>query len=72
MAQSYLPHATDPVLARLAQEISITQQQEIDLLQKRPTSWVNKRDDVKPPTVTSSDRVYTADQTSNTRSHSPG
>ncbi|WP_308169740.1 DUF305 domain-containing protein [Acrocarpospora catenulata] len=61
----------DPALRRLAQEIVVTQQQEMDLMSRRiaalspppagPTSTAAGR-----IRVSGQDRVYTADQTSNT------
>jgi YVTN family beta-propeller protein len=85
MARAELIHGSDPVLRRLAQEIIVTQQQEIDVMRRRlavsrstasppgtpqatapqPTASP-ARSAAEPIPVTSQDRVYTADQTSNT------
>jgi YVTN family beta-propeller protein len=79
MATVYLASAKDPALRRLAQEIIVTQQQEIAVMHTRlaalhadatPASAppVEHQSPSPAPTVTSlsHDRVYTADQTSNT------
>ena len=86
MAKSILLHGKDPVLRRLAQEIIVTQQQEIEVMRLRlaartagaPTlrtaalshlESIPRREEqtaAAPIAVSSHDRVYTADQTSNT------
>ncbi len=76
MAKSYLLYGKDPVLRRLAQEIMVTQQQEIELMRLRlaalsKTGAATAPLGTKPEatasiTPSSEDRVYTADQTSNT------
>ena len=94
MAKAILLHGKDPVLRRLAQEIIVTQRQEIDVMRLRLTARTAcrpcaasastptlrtagllhlentpRREEQKavPATAVSSrDRVYTADQTSNT------
>ncbi|MES2462685.1 MAG: DUF305 domain-containing protein [Armatimonadota bacterium] len=82
MAKAVLLHGKDPVLRRLAQEIIITQQQEIAVMQRRLTTlsgvWESapsprtspaKLPAAPPPAslaVSGQDRVYTADQVSNT------
>ena len=75
MAKSYLLFGKDPVLRRLAQEIIVTQQQEIELMRLRQaalqSSAASAPPQAQPETVASivpysKDRVYTADQTSNT------
>ncbi len=72
MAVPYLLHGKDPTLRRLAEEIIVSQKQEIEVMQLRLDA-LEKREhkDVQPspPTTRASagrDRVYTADQTSNT------
>jgi len=75
MAQIYLLKAKDPTLRRLAQEIIVTQQQEIAVMQLRLTALQGPAAGA-PPIVQQSravsissysrDRVYTGDQTSNT------
>jgi YVTN family beta-propeller protein len=75
MAKPYLAEGKDPALRRLAQEIVVTQAQEIEVMQRRlhvlrasaaggsaPTTTST----TAPTPVSSRDRVYTADQTSNT------
>src|SRR4029077_16599079 len=69
MAQAVLLHGKDPVLRRLAQEISVTQEQEIEVMRLRlaalqvdTASGQSERIGRNP--VSSGDRVYTADQTS--------
>ena len=75
MAKTFLLHGQDAALRRLAQEIIVTQQQEIQVMQLRlatlapgggsaPTE--KKRDAAAPLPVSEKDRVYTGDQTSNT------
>jgi YVTN family beta-propeller protein len=74
MAKAYLPTAKDPVLNRLAQEIMVTQTQEIALMRMRLTALqsglANAPRTAPPPAtapaVASRDRIYTGDQTSNT------
>ncbi|MFG1711254.1 DUF305 domain-containing protein [Nonomuraea sp. M3C6] len=61
----------DPVLRRLAQEIVITQGQEIALMRRRLAASPPSAPSPAPPgaeriPVSGQDRVYTADQTSNT------
>jgi YVTN family beta-propeller protein len=74
MAKALLLRGKDPALRRLAQEIIVTQQQEIAVMHLRlaalqaPPPARSKA--ISPPPagvpVSSHDRVYTADQTSNT------
>jgi len=75
MAKSYLLYGQDPILRRLAQEIIVTQQQEIELMRLRrgalQTSAASPTLQAQPEATashvpSSKDRVYTADQTSNT------
>jgi YVTN family beta-propeller protein len=77
MASVYLASAKDPALRRLAQEIVVTQQQEIEVMHTRlaalhsdatSASAASAGHPSPAPTATSlsHDRVYTADQTSNT------
>jgi len=83
MAKAVLLHGKDPVLRRLAQEIIVTQQQEIEVMRLRlaaskasalqhETRLSGSQNAQKPGEVSaalpvsSHDRVYTADQTSNT------
>jgi len=75
MAKAVLLHGKDPVLRRLAQEIIVTQQQEIDVMRLRMVALQGgaasaPRQEPRAPAaavpVSSQDRVYTADQTSNT------
>src|SRR5437016_4821857 len=77
MAKALLVHGRDPVLRRLAGEIIVTQGQEIEVMRLRlaalgaaqPASTRPGRRDATTapmPVAPSSDRVYTADQTSNT------
>jgi len=75
MAKPYLLHAKDPTLRRLAEEIIVTQQQEIEVMRLRlamlPTAAAGAPPNAERPAATSTaayggDRVYTADQTSNT------
>ncbi len=83
MAQAELLYGKDPVLRRMAQEIIVTQQAEIEVLQARTKALARARDEPpkKPATdpgpkargsekvgvpMSGRDRVYTADQTSNT------
>jgi YVTN family beta-propeller protein len=82
MAEAELKSGKDPVLRRLAQEIIVTQRQEIQVMalrlslleaphqrKKGPTPKIAPGKVELPPQptpVSSLDRVYTADQTSNT------
>jgi YVTN family beta-propeller protein len=84
MARAFLAHGGgDPVLRRLAQEIIVTQQQEMDVMRRRSaasrpgaasvpqpgTASAPAREQRQPPAqmpVSAQDRVYTADQISNT------
>jgi YVTN family beta-propeller protein len=75
MAKAFLLHAQDSRLRRLAQEIIVTQQQEIQVMRLR-LATVQTGGTAEPPAaehktaasipVSSRDRVYTGDQTSNT------
>jgi YVTN family beta-propeller protein len=75
MAKAFLLNGKDPVLRRLAEEIIVTQTQEIDVMHRRlvalqvgdnvataPSSAGSTTNAARP----SRDRVYTAEQTSNT------
>src|SRR6476660_7546651 len=75
MAKSFLLHGQDTALRRLAQEIIVTQQQEIQVMQLRLATLATgggspptekKRDAAALLPVSEKDRVYTGDQTSNT------
>src|SRR4029077_5805151 len=75
MAKTFLLHGQDAALRRLAQEIIVTQQQEIQVMQLRlatlPTAGGSvptekKQNAAVPLPVSEKDRVYTGDQTSNT------
>jgi len=74
MAKWELLHGKDLVLKRLAQEIIVTQQEEIDVMHRRLASYaphslpkqVQRGQGSKLRSVSDGDRVYTADQTSNT------
>jgi YVTN family beta-propeller protein len=75
MAKAILLHGKDPVLRRLAQEIIVTQRQEIEVMRVRLAAsqpgtagapQPNRSEALAPLPVSSHDRVYTADQTSNT------
>ena len=75
MAKAVLLHGKDPVIRRLAEEIVVTQQQEIEVmrlrlatLQSGATDVIqqNKIDPVCSMPVSSHDRVYVAEQTSGT------
>ncbi|MEV6027382.1 DUF305 domain-containing protein [Streptomyces sp. NPDC052036] len=87
MAKAVLEHGKDPVLRRLAQEIIVTQQQEIGVMENRlsakpaaprnapPAVTHPRKRKAGPQTdpgtgpvipISSQDRVYTSDQTSNT------
>src|SRR4029077_7980897 len=72
MAKTFLLHGQDAALRRLAQEIIVTQQQEIQVMQLRlaalPTAGGSaptekKQDAAGPLPVSEKDRVYTGDQT---------
>ncbi len=75
MAKAFLLHGKDPVLRRLAEEIIVTQQQEIEVMRLRQAAlktpeassqnWEQGETTASIP-VSGKDRVYTADQTSNT------
>jgi YVTN family beta-propeller protein len=75
MAKAVLLYGQDPVLKRLAQEIIVTQQQEIEVMRLRlatmvsnaPSAPQNPQSESMPSIpISSHDRVYTADQTSGT------
>lgn len=75
MARAYLAQAKDPALRRLAQEIVVTQEQEIVMIRRRLGALQSsaaaeaKHDHPAANAVAaipSHDRVYTGDQTSNT------
>jgi YVTN family beta-propeller protein len=75
MAKAVLLYGKDPVLKRLAQEIIVTQEQEIEVMRLRLAALqINapvapqspKAESIDPVKVSSRDRVYTADQTSGT------
>jgi YVTN family beta-propeller protein len=75
MAKAYLLHGKDPVLRRMAQEMIVTQQQEIEAMRLRQVALQVGTANVSGQTLPTSngsipvsgrDRVYTADQTSNT------
>lgn len=74
MAKAILLHGHDPVVQRLAQEIIVSQQQEIEVMRIRlaamqssaPATMPTEQPDQSGPRVSSRDRVYTADQTSDT------
>jgi YVTN family beta-propeller protein len=75
MARTFLLHGQDAALRRLAQEIIVTQQQEIQVMRLRlaalqsPAATVahDKKQEVSASIpVSEKDRVYTGDQTSNT------
>jgi len=75
MAKALLLYGKDPVLKRLAQEIIVAQQQEIDVMRLRlaaaqaiePVVPQNsKTESTGAGKISSHDRVYTADQTSGT------
>src|SRR5215471_17288649 len=75
MAKAVLLYGKDPVLRRLAQEIIVTQQQEIEVMRLRLAAWqvdvpgvpqVTNKESIGSAKVSSRDRVYTADQTSGT------
>jgi YVTN family beta-propeller protein len=73
MAKAVLLHGTDPVVRRLAQEIMVTQQQEIEAMRQRLAAMqvnspaaqhTHQPESLSAAPVSSRDRVYTADQTS--------
>jgi YVTN family beta-propeller protein len=75
MAKAFLLYGRDPALRRLAQEIIVTQAQEIDVMQRRLAALENGAASATPLTaggktaprkISGGDRVYTGDQTSNT------
>ncbi len=75
MAKPFLLHGKDPALRRLAQEIIVAQDQEIKVLRARLAALGEGTATLPPvpspagaasPPVSSRDRVYTGDQTSNT------
>jgi YVTN family beta-propeller protein len=74
MAKPFLQEGKDPALRRLAQEIIVTQQQEIEVMRGRLEARRNAAAAAPisiargptPVPVSSRDRVYTGDQTSNT------
>ena len=74
MARGELLYGTNPVLRRLAQEIIVDQQQEIGVMQRqlaassRPprAGGMSPRINVRPTAISTRDRVYSGDQTSNT------
>jgi YVTN family beta-propeller protein len=74
MAKPFLQEGKDPALRRLAQEIIVTQQQEIEVMRGRleahrsaaAAAAVPAAKGSTPIPVSSRDRVYTGDQTSNT------
>jgi YVTN family beta-propeller protein len=75
MAKTFLLHGQDAALRRLAQEIIVTQQQEIQVMRLRlaalqspaTTARNDKRQEISASIIVSEkDRVYTGDQTSNT------
>ena len=74
MAKDYLTQGHDPLLRRLAQEIVVTQAQEIDVMQRRLALLDNAKSELpehaessaSSAAAISGDRVYTGDQTSNT------
>jgi YVTN family beta-propeller protein len=75
MAKFILLHGKDPVVQRLAQEIIVTQEQEIEVMRLRlaamqsnaPDALQNQQSEsMSSIPISSHDRVYTADQTSET------
>ena len=75
MAKTFLLHGQDAALRRLAQEIIVTQQQEIQVMRLRlaalqsaatPAPHDKKQESNSSIPVSEKDRVYTGDQTSNT------
>src|SRR5689334_17131509 len=72
MAKVFLLHGRDPALRRLAQEIIVTQAQEIEVMKRRLAALENGAASTTPLTaagktapreISSGDRVYTGDQT---------
>jgi len=75
MAKAILLNGNDPIVRRLAQEIIVTQQQEIEVMRLRlaamqssaPSMLLNNQPALSSSIpISSHDRVYTADQTSGT------
>lgn len=75
MAKTILLHGNDPVVRRLAEEIIVTQQQEIQVMRIRlegmqanspAVQQIIRPESHASTPVSSHDRVYTADQTSGT------
>ena len=75
MAKAFLLQGKDPALRRLAQEIIVTQTQEIDVMRRRLAALKNgaastpgetHAEATARTTVPTGDRVYTGEQTSNT------
>jgi YVTN family beta-propeller protein len=72
MAKTVLLHGKDPVIRRLAEEIIVTQQQEIEVMRLRLAILQTKTEGQSDPIcstplpVSSQDRVYVAEQTSGT------
>jgi len=75
MAKPYLLVGKDPTLRRLAEELIVTQQQEVDVMRLRLAALGAGSGSAKPDAQSAAmtsmadygrDRVYTADQTSNT------
>lgn len=76
MAKAVMLYGRDPVLRRLAEEIIVTQRQEIEVMRQRMSAMrtaaapaprtVEAAGQARVPASSSHDRVYTADQTSNT------
>jgi YVTN family beta-propeller protein len=73
MAKAFLLYGKDSALRRLAQEIIVTQQQEIQVmrfrlaaLQANGTTAPQEKETETSISVSTKDRVYTGDQTSNT------
>lgn len=72
MAKAELLYGKDPVMRRLAQEILATQTQEIALMRRRldqmakPASHTGRAERFATKRTSPGDRVYTADQISNT------
>ncbi|MGB8170458.1 MAG: DUF305 domain-containing protein, partial [Chthoniobacteraceae bacterium] len=73
MAKPLLLHGKDPVLQRLAQEIIVTQGQEIEVMRLRLAALESGKPSASAAAartsgvpISSRDRVYTGDQTSNT------
>jgi len=75
MAELFLLYGKDPVLRRLSLEIIVTQAQEIEAMRRKPaamavglisTAQNSQNEPAAPLSNSGHDRVYTADQTSNT------